>query len=53
MDTLSTLTDEIGPRLTGSHGLKRAGEWTKSQMLEMGMQNIYTESFAPFGKAGL
>lgn len=51
MDTLSTLTDEIGPRLTGSPGLKRAGEWTKSQMLEMGMQNVHTESFAPFGKS--
>ncbi|MBY0573649.1 MAG: M20/M25/M40 family metallo-hydrolase [Undibacterium sp.] len=51
MQTLSTLTDEIGPRLTGSPGLRKAGEWTKAQLTEMGMQNAHTESFAPFGKS--
>ena len=29
MQTLSYLTDVIGPRLTGSPNLKRANEWTR------------------------
>lgn len=51
MDTLSTLTDEIGPRLTGSPSLKQAGEWTKKQLSDWGLQNARTESFAPFGRS--
>lgn len=50
MDTLSSLTDEIGPRLTGSPGLKKAGEWSKNKLAEWGLQNAHTESFAPFGR---
>ena len=29
MDTLSYLSDVIGPRLTASPGMKRANEWTR------------------------
>ena len=39
MDTLSVLTDEIGPRLTGSPSLKKAGEWTQKQLTDWGLQN--------------
>ena len=51
MDTLSMLTDEIGPRLTGSPGLKKAGSWTKEKLESWGLQNAHTESFAPFGRS--
>lgn len=32
MDTLSYLTDVIGPRLTNSPQMKRANEWTRDTM---------------------
>src|SRR5689334_18899103 len=32
METLSYLTDVIGPRLTGSPNLKRANEWTREKL---------------------
>jgi carboxypeptidase Q len=51
MNTLSVLTDEIGPRLTGAPGLKKAGEWTTKQLSDWGLQNARTESFAPFGRS--
>jgi CBS domain-containing protein len=50
MDTLGVLTDEIGPRLTGSPGLKKASEWTRGRLTEYGLQNVRAESFAPFGR---
>lgn len=50
MDTLGVLTDEIGPRLTGSPGLKKAGEWSRNKLAEWGLQNAHIESFAPFGR---
>lgn len=46
---LGVLTDEIGARLTGSAGLKKAAEWSQSQLRTWGLQNVHTESFAPFG----
>ncbi len=51
METLSVLTDEIGPRLTGSPGLKKAGIWTRSQMQNWGLQNAQITSIAPFGRS--
>jgi hypothetical protein len=50
MEILAELTDEIGPRLTASPGLKKAGEWSKSKLAAWGLQNVHTESFAPFGR---
>ncbi len=50
METLSVLTDEIGPRLTGSPGLKKASEWTRAKLSEWGLQNSHTENFGPFGR---
>ncbi len=50
METLSVLTDEIGPRLTGSPGLKKASEWTRAKLSEWGLQNSHAENFGPFGR---
>ncbi len=50
MQTLSYLTDVIGPRLTGSPNMKRANEWTRDKMKEWGMQNAGLESWGPFGR---
>ena len=50
MQTLSYLTDVIGPRLTGSPQLKRANEWTRDQMMKWGMQNGKLEAWGPFGR---
>src|SRR5947207_1317683 len=37
MQTLSYLTDVIGPRLTGSPNLKRANEWTREKLASWGL----------------
>src|ERR1051326_6722776 len=50
MDTLSYLTDIIGPRLTGSPNLKRANEWTRSTLTEWGLTNANLEAWGPFGR---
>ncbi len=50
MATLSQLTDVLGPRLTGSPGLKKANEWTRDQLAEWGLQNAHLESWGPFGR---
>ncbi len=50
LQTLSYLTDVIGPRLTGSPQLKRANEWTRDTMAKWGMQNAHLEAWGPFGR---
>ncbi|MGH9880066.1 MAG: M20/M25/M40 family metallo-hydrolase [Pyrinomonadaceae bacterium] len=50
MQTLSYLTDVIGPRLTASPGMKRANEWTRDQMTKWGLQNAHLEAWGPFGR---
>ncbi len=50
MQTLSYLTDVIGPRLTGSPSLKRANEWTKDTLAKWGLQNAHLEAWGPFGR---
>ena len=50
MQTISYLTDVIGPRLTSSTGMKRANEWTRDQMAKWGMQNAKLEAWGPFGR---
>jgi carboxypeptidase Q len=50
MQTLSYLTDVIGPRLTASPGMKRANEWTRDQMTKWGMKNPHLEPWGPFGR---
>ena len=50
MQTLSYMTDVIGPRLTGAPGMKHANEWTRDKMKEWGMQNAQLEAWGPFGR---
>src|ERR1044071_6871874 len=50
MQTLSYLSDVIGPRLTNSPGMKRANEWTRDQLTKWGLQNAHLEPFGPFGR---
>ncbi len=50
MQTLSYLSDVIGPRLTNSPGMKRANEWTRDQMTKWGLQNAHLEAWGPFGR---
>lgn len=50
METLSYLTDVIGPRLTNSPGMKRSNEWTKDQLTKWGLQNARLEPWGPFGR---
>ena len=46
---LSYLTEVIGPRLTGSPGLLRANEYTKSKLIEYGL-DARLEPWGPFGR---
>jgi len=50
METLTYLTEVIGPRLTGSPNLKRANEWTRDQMVSWGLTNAHLEAWGPFGR---
>jgi carboxypeptidase Q len=50
METLSYLSDVIGPRLTGSPNMKRANEWTRDQLTKWGLQNAHLEPWGPFGR---
>src|SRR5262245_12479236 len=50
MQTLSYLTDVIGPRLTGSPNLKRANDWTRQKLSEWGCENAHLEAWGPFGR---
>src|SRR5437868_11483442 len=50
MQTLSYLSDVIGPRLTGSPNLKRANEWTREKLTSWGLANAHLESWGPFGR---
>src|SRR5690242_4400185 len=43
MQTLNYLTNVIGPRLTGSPGMKRANEWTRDKLTEWGLSNAHLE----------
>ncbi len=49
METMSYLTDVIGPRLTGSPNLKRANEWTRDKLTEWGLVNAHLDAWGPFG----
>jgi carboxypeptidase Q len=50
MQTLSYLSDVIGPRLTASPGMKRANEWTRDTLTKWGLQNAHLEEWGPFGR---
>src|SRR6476619_149034 len=48
MQTLSYLTDVIGPRLTASPGMKRSNEWMRDTLAKWGLQNAHLEAWGPF-----
>src|SRR5947199_5116295 len=50
MQTLSYLSEVIGPRLTASPAAKRANEWTRDTLTKWGLQNAHLESWGPFGR---
>ena len=50
MQTLSYLTDVIGPRLTASPNAKRSNDWTRDQLSKWGLQNAHLEAWGPFGR---
>ena len=41
MDIASGLMDYVGPRLTGSPNMKRANEWTRDKLTELGLSNAH------------
>jgi hypothetical protein len=43
MEVSSWLTDVHGPRLSGSPGMQRAGEWAVAKMKEWGLENVALE----------
>ena len=48
-ETLGKLTDEIGPRVTGSPAYRKAAEWAKGQLAEWGLSGARIEP-VPFGR---
>lgn len=50
MDLAWYMTDVLGPRLTGSPGLRRAQQWAKSTMEASGLVNATIE---PYGEHGV
>src|SRR5437588_10751943 len=51
MELASGLADYIGPRLTGSPNMKRANEWTRDKLTELGLANAHLEQWGPCGRA--
>jgi carboxypeptidase Q len=49
MEYASALTDDIGPRLTGSPNMAKANAWTRDQFTAMGCANAHLESWGEFG----
>jgi hypothetical protein len=50
MWTLNHLTNVIGPRLTGSPGMRRANEWTRDTLAKWGLVNSHVEPWGTFGR---
>ncbi len=50
METMYQLTDENGPRLTGSPGMKHAEAWAKERLQSWGLENVAIEPWGGFGK---
>ena len=50
MDLMSHLTDDIGPRLTGSPNMKKANEWTRDEFTKWGLANAHLEPWGTFGR---
>jgi len=42
---LTELSDEVGPRVTGSPGAQKAVDWSVAKMKSIGLQNVHTEKW--------
>jgi carboxypeptidase Q len=42
---LTQLSDDIGPRVTGSPSERKAEEWGVTKMKEIGLENVHTEKY--------
>lgn len=51
MDTLDTLCNAIGPRLTSSPNGIKASNWTRDQLEQWGLSNAHLEEWGPFGRS--
>src|SRR5688572_25607306 len=51
LKTLHVLTDQFGPRLTGSPNLKDASDWVVGQATRWGLENVRLEPW-DFGRPG-
>jgi carboxypeptidase Q len=49
LSTFNTITNVIGPRLTGSPGFKAAVDWSRNELERWGLSNAHLEPF-PFGR---
>ena len=45
LETVRHLTDEIGPRVTGSPAMKQANDWTREKLAAWGLQNAHLEPY--------
>ena len=52
MDVASWLTDVSGPRLSGSPGIQKAGEWAVAKMKEWGLSNVRLEPWPADASGG-
>lgn len=50
MQTLSQLTEDVGPRLTNSPGMAKANAWARERLSGWGLANVHDEAFGPFGR---
>jgi carboxypeptidase Q len=49
MELAQGLTDGVGGRLTGSPNMKKANEWTRDKLTELGISNAHLEAYE-FGR---
>lgn len=49
MQTAEHLTDDIGPRMTNSPGMRKAEQWTQEQFKRWGLVDVHKEGF-DFGR---
>jgi carboxypeptidase Q len=49
MEYASALSDDIGPRLTGSANMLKANEWSRDQLSSLGCSNAHLEDWGEFG----
>lgn len=51
METLRSLSDVHGPRLTGSPGFEDAARWAMGELNGYGLDKVHLEKWGPFGRA--